>query len=330
MITIKTGLHDLVGVAASRTAAQLQALGVEPTRRQVRVAVTLPRSAVPARCLLAISLIDMLLRLDPLISEVVVDAPGREYSWVEDLGRRLPLQWRPGATATDFSIGIGDDRGSVDLTVDGAGWRASIGTPTENHDDGNPIGPLAAASFAADELFKLAFGAVYPESARALQLAQWSGVFSLATYDFDGTSPKMGNINIDATLVGLGGVGAGVVRAIAALKERVTGSLVLVDPDVLTIDNLNRVSYASLAAATLGRYKVDEAARVLRQECPRLVISAYPVTFEQYKDRIRLRQDRRYDVVITALDSDDARWEVQRDLPRILIDGATGVARHAI
>jgi hypothetical protein len=38
----------------------------------------------------------------------------------------------------------------------------------------------------------------------------------------------------------------------------------------------------------------------------------------------RRRQDRRFDVVITGLDNDQARHEVQRDLPRVLIDGATG------
>lgn len=136
--------------------------------------------------------------------------------------------------------------------------------------------------------------------------------------------PALAHVCLDVTLIGLGGVGAGVIRAVAALKDRVTGSLRLVDADVLTTHNLNRVSYASLDAATSGTHKVYEAARVLRQHCPRLDVSTHPVTFEQYKQRIPRRQDRRYDVIITGLDNDDIRWEVQRDLPRILIDGATG------
>jgi molybdopterin/thiamine biosynthesis adenylyltransferase len=324
MIVLKPKLHDLVGSAASRSVAQLQELGVEPAARQVRIGVRVQRSADPARWLLAETLVDMLLRLDPLISEVIVEAPEREESWVADLARRLPLEQSQATAAPDYSIGIGHTTASVDLTVDGAGWLAAIGTQVERIDDGNPIGPLSAASFASAEAFKWAFGVMYPERADALQLTPWSGVFSLATYDFDGVSPAIGEVRIDATLVGLGGVGAGVIRAVAALKDRVTGSLRLVDADVLTTDNLNRVSYASLEAAASGGHKVDEAARVLRQHCPHLDVSAYPVTFQLYKQRIPRRQDRLYDVIITGLDNDDVRWEVQRDLPRVLIDGATG------
>ena len=54
-------------------------------------------------------------------------------------------------------------------------------------------------------------------------------------------------------------------------------------------------------------------------------VTPVPRTFEQYKQRRPRRQDRVYnDVIVTGLDNDEARWEVQRDLPRILIDGATG------
>jgi molybdopterin/thiamine biosynthesis adenylyltransferase len=321
MITLRPKLHDLVGSAASRTVAQLHELGVEPSARQVSVGVSVPRSADPARWLLAETLVDMLLRLDPLIGEVIIDAPEQDASWVADLAHRLPLEESLGGAAPDYLIGIGASS-SIDLTVDGAGWLASVGVTVENTDDGNPIGPLSAASLATAEAFKWAFGSMYPE--RALQLVPWSGIFSLATYDFGGASPAIEEVRLDATLIGLGGVGAGVIRAVAALKDRVAGSLVLVDADVLTTDNLNRVSYASLDAATAGTYKVDEAARVLRQRCPRLHVSAHPMTFEQYKQRTPRRQDRRYDVIITGLDADDIRWEVQRDLPRILIDGATG------
>ena len=69
---------------------------------------------------------------------------------------------------------------------------------------------------------------------------------------------------------------------------------------------------------------MDEAVAFLRQRCPRLTVTPYPETFEEYKRRIPRRDDRTYDVVVTGLDNDDTRWEVQRELPRILIDGATG------
>jgi hypothetical protein len=48
------------------------------------------------------------------------------------------------------------------------------------------------------------------------------------------------------------------------------------------------------------------------------------MAYDKYKARIPRRQDRINDVVVTGLDNDESRWEVQRDMPRILIDGATG------
>ncbi|MGH3273595.1 MAG: ThiF family adenylyltransferase [Streptosporangiaceae bacterium] len=103
-----------------------------------------------------------------------------------------------------------------------------------------------------------------------------------------------------------------------------SGSLNLIDDDVLTTDNLNRVSFATLASALAGAQKVTEAETLLRRCCPNLAVTGFPETFGTYKQRIPRRVDRLYDVVITGLDDDQIRWEVQRDLPRILIDGATG------
>jgi len=109
----------------------------------------------------------------------------------------------------------------------------------------------------------------------------------------------------------------------------VTGSLELVDDDYLTTDNLNRVSFATLDGAERGVAKVIEAEAFLKAHCPRLSIAVHKATFDTYKRRVPRRVDRLYDVVVTGLDSDEARLEVQRDLPRILIDGATGKDMNA-
>lgn len=324
MIALRPRLHDLVGTSASRTMAQLNEMGVEPTSREVRVGVCLPRAADPARRLLAESLIDMLLRLDPLVGEVVIDTPdGALDQWLSELATKLPYELMKETTAPDYMVGIGAASG-VDLIVDGAGWLAAVGGPVAADDDGNPIGTLGAATFGAAEVFKWAFGQMYTERAGELQFTPWTAVFSLFSYDVDFANPPLSDLRIDTTLIGLGGVGAGFVRAMAALGPKVSGALTLVDADVLTTDNLNRVSYASLAAAKSGEQKVDEAARVLRLYCPHLTVTPCPTTFEGYKQRIPRRQDRLYDVIVTGLDNDETRWEVQRDLPRILIDGATG------
>ena len=98
----------------------------------------------------------------------------------------------------------------------------------------------------------------------------------------------------------------------------------LLDEDVLTTDDLNCVSFASLASALAGTQKVIEAEALLRRCCPNLTVTGFPETFDAYKQRTPRRADRLYDVVITGLDDDQIRWDVQRDLPRIMIDDATG------
>jgi hypothetical protein len=328
MRSIVPRLHDLVGSSANRTVAQLHHLGVDPSDRQVRVAVVVGRSASPAQRLLGAALIDMVLRLDPLVAEVIVDSPD-EDAIVADLITRLPIVVTDVTPAANYSIGIGMIGRSADLVADAAGWVAAVGCPASAEDDGNPIGPLTGAALTAAEVFKRAFTETYPERRTALQLTPWEGRFSFFSYTDDDASPPLANVRIDTTLIGAGGVGAGFIRAIAALGPQVSGSLAIVDGDVLTVDNLNRVSYSTLASAKLGETehavkKVHEATDFLQRHCPNLVVTPHPITFDDFKRRIPKREDRKYDVIVTGLDNDDARWEVQRDLPRVLIDGATG------
>jgi hypothetical protein len=216
------------------------------------------------------------------------------------------------------------DAAEADLIADGAGWVAAIGELAGAEDDGNPVGPLAGAALTAAEAFKWAFGMIYPQRAALLEMTPWRGAFSFFSYDLDHVSPPICDIRIAATLVSAGGVGAGFVRAIAELGHRVSGTLDLVDADTLTKDNLNRISFATLASVLAGTQKVIEAKALLDRRCPDLAVTGHPETFDAYKQRIPRRADRLYDVMITGLDDDQIRWEVQRDLPRILIDGATG------
>jgi molybdopterin/thiamine biosynthesis adenylyltransferase len=323
MIALRPRLHELVGSSASRTITQLEEMGVAPSSRQVRVGIRFPSSSDPARQLLAETLVDLLLRLDPLVGEVVIDMGGSPDAWLADLATKVPFERLDYTGSPDYAVGVGDPSGG-DLLVDGAGWLAAVGATAPADDSGIPVGPLGAATLAAAEVFKWTFGQLYPDRAAAMQFTPWAGVFSLFSYEFDSANLPLGDLRIDTTLVGLGGVGAGFVRAMVALGARVSGRLTLVDADVLTTDNLNRVSYASLSSAGAGSRKVHEALRVLNRHCPNLTVAPRPSTFAEYKSQIPRRQNRVYDVIVTGLDSDESRWEVQRDLPRILIDGATG------
>jgi molybdopterin/thiamine biosynthesis adenylyltransferase len=326
MLSLRPQLHDLVGSTASRTLAQLREWDLQPGEHSIQVGVALDPSATQARRLLATTLIDMLMRLDPLVGLVVVDAPTlNDVALASELGLRIPLVVEDGPADVDLSIGVGTTTSPHDLVVDGSGWVAVLGDRAEVDDDGNPIGALAAAALGCAEVFKIALGRAFPDVAGRLDLTPWWGAFSLFSYGNDGASPAITPMTIDTTLVGLGGVGAGFLRAMAGLGPLVSGSLRLVDEDHLTTHNLNRVSYATVDAAVSELPKVVEAATWLRGSCPNLTVTDHQEPFDRYRRHVSARrEDRRYDVVVTGLDSDEARWEVQRDLPRILIDGATG------
>src|SRR5262249_50288109 len=192
---------------------------------------------------------------DPLVSAVLVNTSDMDEEVLAgDLSRRLPLSIDRHITApVDYIIGIGSGVQGADLMIDAAGWVAAIGEPVYADDDGNPVGPLAGAALGCAEVFKWAFTTTYRERAAQLEMRPWRGHFSCFSYELGEASPLLPEVvRIATTLVGLGGVGAGVIRTIAALGARVFGGTNLIDCDILTTDNLNRVSYATLAGALAG------------------------------------------------------------------------------
>lgn len=324
-IALRPHLHrGLVATGDSRTIAQLERLGLPPgdKPRGAIITISLPSGPGPSRRLLAAALLDYMLRLDPLVGEVRVE--GFDPAVAEELGARLPLEIvNSGSVHADLSIAVGGGAGN-DIEVDAGGWVCSLGGQLAFEEEAitNPLGPLAGACLGAGEVFKALFAASYPESGRRFRTAE--GLFSCFNHDA-AHGPALEELEIDAHLLGLGGVGAGVVRVLAALGPKVLGSLALIDRDRLDLTNLNRVTYATLASARAEEPKADVAAAHLRAACPELLVDPRAEDFDAYRRSLsRKRSDRTYDVLLTALDNDDARHEAQRELPRVLIDGSTG------
>jgi hypothetical protein len=320
-------LHELVSSDESRTLRQLEALGVDIAiaPKGFVVSIEVSPDTSPARRLLANATLDYMLRLDPLVSNVL--AVGFENAELADLAERVPLEIRVGEDTPVYTVAIGDPSAGADLVVDAHGWLAAIGVVLDQPEAAivNPVGPLVAAALAAGEVFKALFALSYPDALLTARFVGAAGTFSCFDYSFEGANPPLEPLTLDAFLVGLGGVGAAVVRALGELGSNVSGRLRLIDADKLSTDNLNRVLYARVTAALDEEPKVDEAKLYLGARLPNIDVSKHQETFEGFKRRLApRRQDRRLDVVITGLDNDEARHEVQRDLPRVLIDGATG------
>lgn len=330
MLVVRTRLHQLVAADESRTLKQLETLGVPlddaQAARKTSVALCIPPSPSPDRLLLGRACLDYVLRLDPLVSEVHLS--GMTETDILELGERLPLEieTRPPGRPADFSVSVGVAH-AADLVIDTAGWLACLGDVLDADTGGilNPVGPLTTAALTGGEVFKTLFRLNYPDAPYARRFTDARGVFSYFDYGHNGGNPPLDRVEIDAYLVGLGGVGAAVVRTLAELGEHLYGRLRLIDADTLGTDSLNRVTYASWQSAVDKREKVAEAGDYLAHTVPNLEVEAHALRFDQFKRALApRRQDRRYNLIVTGLDDDDVRHEVQRELPRVLIDAATG------
>lgn len=329
MLLARPQLHKLIDPADSRTLAQLQALDVDPERAVATpgrtVAIVLGTDATPSQRLLARALLDSVLRLDPLVAEVQLD--GFEERVLIELEQRLPLELHgPPSASVDYTIAVGAPTTQADLMLDGSGWIVDLGDRIEDQPAlMNPIGPLAAAALGAGEIFKALFALSHPDTTASRRFEAARGRFSFFDYTPDGQSPALTPVEIDAFLVGAGGVAAGTITTLGELGPHISGSLRLIDHDMLNSDSLNRVSYARWRSAVNRASKVSEAKFYLDARLANLDVGDYPMQFSEFKRLLAPRRsDRRYEVIVTALDDDDVRHEVQREFPCVLVDAATG------
>ncbi len=313
-----------------RTRIMLTNLGISPDTvddlHGHAVVIRAGTSADSARVLVASQLVDLLVRLQPLVGAVYLDSRD-PHAILGDLGERFPLEVQATDTTEDVSlaVGVGIRSESCDMVVDGAGWCLSVGDTCEVIGDGNPVGPMAAAEIGAGEAFKFLFRDAHPDDKLAKRFEFQHGQFSLWDYSTTLSSPALHPIDLDAILVGAGGVGAGVITTLSALGDHLRGRLVVVDQDRLDIYNLNRVTYARVAEADGEELKVFSAKEYMSGRVRHCDVVGEAETYRTFARRTPFRRDRKYPLVMTGLDKDEARWEVQRDLPRVLIDGATGL-----
>jgi molybdopterin/thiamine biosynthesis adenylyltransferase len=319
-----------------RTRRMLEELGLSEAQLGdenlgAKVLITAPPGARAAQRLVTQRLVDLLVRLEPLVGTVLLDGYD-DVSWIDDLRERFPVTIRRAAMAgeADVRVSIGRALAPSDIVVDAAGWVATFGCPCSAEDDGNPIGALAGAALAAGDVFKILFKARWPENRIARQVELCAGAFSFWDYSASEASPRLEPVELDAVLVGCGGVGSGVVCAFGALGGALSGAFRIVDPDDLDLYNLNRVTFGSLSEAGRAAKKAASAKTYLGACVPMLRVEAIELNYSQFKRLTPRREDRRYPLVLTGLDTDDTRHEVQMDLPRRLVDGATGAQFNCV
>ena len=332
-LTIRPNYSEQVG-AQNRTLVQYGVMtGDESSRRYTKA--NFPRSSILlradlstyARWLCAKTAVDLLVRLDPLVQRIGIETPNNE-SVIGDLPNRFPVRVSDeDYRSWDCRLGIGVDDG-CDLHVDSDGWLVYLNRVRSGTDDDgiNPIGPLAGASLIAGEVFKMLVPLNFPDSPLSKRMVSCGTLeFSTFSYKANDENPQLKNFMLDATVVGAGGIAAGLLTALSNLSSYVTGRVQIIDDDTVTLDNLNRLTYATVADVERSARKADSAARYMYAS-GNLRAFPHPKKFGDFKEGLSpLRRDRKYELMISTVDNDDTRLEVQRELPYDLLDAGTGV-----
>jgi hypothetical protein len=228
-----------------------------------------------------------------------------------DLGPR-----REGARGVSVSLHSDVD---ADVRVTSTGWWAGFGGASLQAEDANPLGSALAGVLAFSEFFKRAYGpvldALAPEPARGpgWSLLDWSCREALPV----DVEPLPALAHAPAALVGCGAIGHAAAFVLGQLPG-VRGDLDLVDPQTISMGNLQRYLGSSLADAEVGTHKVRLVAGRL---APAYTPRQFVYDWAGYR-----RRGAEPDIVLTALDSANDRRQVQLALPRIVVNAWTRLA----
>lgn len=226
----------------------------------------------------------------------------------------------------EIMISIGNTllTGKFNVCINSSGWVSYIAidskVKTLKNYLQNPIGAMGAVCFASAEVFK-----------RILELngceKKWAKIhakemsFSFLDYTFTESNVDF-SLDVDIgkiLLVGTGAVGSGFLYSLAKFED-ISGNIKVIDPDYIDKSNLNRcLTYFD---NDIGKNK---AKAVERYSTNKMTIRGENIKLNQLK---KLRKE--FPIIISTVDNNDARYEIQYDLPEIIFHGATGNSVAAV
>ncbi|HUB73946.1 MAG TPA: ThiF family adenylyltransferase [Solirubrobacteraceae bacterium] len=256
-------------------------------------------------------------RLQPLLA-----AP--EFS-AESLAALARIIWTDGVftaasnDAVDLVIGIGAP-GDVSVGIE-SGAAVVLADGAARIDDGEAVhAALVAAPLACAQII----ARLYPEILRAR-------VESLVRLD---SGPFGGLLDAEAPrlerpfLAGVGAVGSAFI--FAAIVVGATGRILLLDPDKVKDSNLMR--YVLFDNRHLDQHKVAAAKAIIQESGLDLAGETDRVVLQDYLDA-HVDERRKTEMVVSAVDTYQARREIAGWLPRRILNAGTNatdfsVSRH--
>lgn len=205
-------------------------------------------------------------------------------------------------------------------------WIAGVSrhSPVKSGASQNPFAAGAAACIGAANVFRAVFAKQAGNEALDDELRL--SLLDLLPATAKSANPPLGDVALeDVHLVGSGAIGNGTLWALSRLACR--GRLHMVDPEKVSDSNLQR--YVMLVDGDQNKEKAGLAAGWLSAN-KRLEVT--PLATD-WAGHIASVADYKVDTVLSAVDSADARIQIQASLPRAIFNGWTqkgeaGVSRH--
>jgi hypothetical protein len=275
----------------------------------------------------------LLARFYPKLAIIPADSGAKPEA---EMLRQLALGINPAISTTDTLDGvthclvIGTSRttlkrkGARIIYIGSSNWvvKLSMKTPVGCGVTKNPFAAGAAACLGVANLFRIVF-------AKQLVNASLDGdvAFSLLTLDRVTSkkspaykAPDVGRV----FLAGAGAIGSGTLWALGRSGAR--GVLNIIDPQRLELSNMQR--YVMAIMDDVEKFKTALAAKWL-SGANGITVSPHTMTWDEFS----YPSDWRFERVLVALDSAEARIGVQASLPKWVANAYTlnsgiGVSRH--
>lgn len=235
-----------------------------------------------------------------------LNGPASRYRSVLEVGVSGP--------SADVKVTIGRGDGDIQLGADA--WRALMGRHVHESrwNDVCPLGAHMAAAMGAAEVFKHLLLANFGSSE-----GTWAGdmAFSLLDYGIDseaGIGPDIGEVELRG--IAIAGAGAGGTATLYTLASfaRVTGELLVVEPGSFKASNLGRYLLSTYKDVHTGGSKLESALAFLKRAAPEWRTRGLA---EEWK----CVPEEEWDLVVSTVDTPEARWQVQRSNPATIVDG---------
>ena len=232
------------------------------------------------------------------------------------------------ADAYDTVVGLGPSKAHSDgfkVCAGSTGWLAHVSTENAEVSFGekvNPVGAYATGCMAVAEVFKHVLlseaGDVVTIPIKQVDDMVFSTLDYSVNADDPDNPPLPDPVNVESLHVfGVGAGGGALIHVLSAVDE-IEGEIHLVDSDEISRSNLNRYIWAF--ADDVDAMKTERGQRRLRAAHPRLEVSSHPVPYSKFAGAAGSGP---FDLVVSTVDSAEAREEIQWDLPRTVLDAAT-------